>query len=143
MKDMNDKMLSIEKFAAFLDGNLDSIEMDSISSMIKANEGLKSMVEASAFIDSDIRISNYGESSEYVGLPELRTTDYILPEDIDNNLLTNINHIMPRIYGEGGQNIKDPIFIQQPDDHSCALRSQQIVLRDFGIDIPKSLKTIC
>ena len=39
-------------------------------------------------------------------------------------------------YGEIGQNIKDPIFIQQPDDHSCALRSQQIVLRDFGIDIP-------
>ena len=41
-----------------------------------------------------------------------------------------------RIFGEEGQNIKDPIFIQQPDDHSCALRSQQIVLRDFGIDIP-------
>ena len=39
-------------------------------------------------------------------------------------------------YGETGQNIKDPIFIKQPDDHSCALRSQQIVLRDFGIDIP-------
>lgn len=39
-------------------------------------------------------------------------------------------------YGETGQNIKDPIFIQQPDDHSCALRSQQIILRDFGIDIP-------
>lgn len=38
-------------------------------------------------------------------------------------------------YGEKGQNIKDPIYIQQPDDHSCALRSQQIVLRDFGIDI--------
>ena len=39
-------------------------------------------------------------------------------------------------YGETGQNITDPIFIQQPDDHSCALRSQQIILRDFGIDIP-------
>lgn len=39
-------------------------------------------------------------------------------------------------YGETSLNIKDPIFIRQPDDHSCALRSQQIVLRDFGIDIP-------
>lgn len=40
------------------------------------------------------------------------------------------------IIGEEGMNIKDPIYIQQPDDHSCALRSQQIILRDFGIDIP-------
>ena len=39
-------------------------------------------------------------------------------------------------YGESGENVYDPIYIQQPDDHSCALRSQQIVLRDFGIDIP-------
>ena len=41
-----------------------------------------------------------------------------------------------RTYGESGENIYDPIFIKQPDDHSCGLRSQQIVLRDFGIDIP-------
>ena len=41
-----------------------------------------------------------------------------------------------RTYGESGENISDPIYVQQPDDHSCGLRSQQIVLRDFGIDIP-------
>ena len=41
-----------------------------------------------------------------------------------------------RTYGEAGENLYDPIYIQQPDDHSCGLRSQQIVLRDFGIDIP-------
>lgn len=41
-----------------------------------------------------------------------------------------------RTFGESGENIYDPIYIKQPDDHSCALRSQQIVLRDFGIDIP-------
>ena len=41
-----------------------------------------------------------------------------------------------RTYGESGENLYDPIYIQQPDDHSCGLRSQQIVLRDFGIDIP-------
>ena len=47
------------------------------------------------------------------------------------------------IYGEAGENISDPVFVQQPDDHSCALRSQQIVLRDFGIDIPfKDLEQI-
>ena len=41
-----------------------------------------------------------------------------------------------RTYGESGENMYDPIYIKQPDDHSCGLRSQQIVLRDFGIDIP-------
>lgn len=50
--------------------------------------------------------------------------------------MTNTIKIGTSNYGETGQNIKDPIFIQQPDDHSCALRSQQIILRDFGIDIP-------
>lgn len=41
-----------------------------------------------------------------------------------------------RTIGEHGENIYDPVYIRQPDDHSCALRSQQIVLRDYGIDIP-------
>lgn len=40
------------------------------------------------------------------------------------------------IFGEAVENKKDGIFILQPDDHSCALRSQQIILRNFGIDIP-------
>lgn len=40
------------------------------------------------------------------------------------------------VWGESGENVIDPVYIQQPDDHSCALRCQQIVLRDFGIDIP-------
>lgn len=39
------------------------------------------------------------------------------------------------IFGEHGENIKDNIILQ-PDDHSCGLRSQQIILRNFGIDIP-------
>lgn len=65
---------------------------------------------------------------------------------LDKNLLNS--NIMAKnsgtiIYGEAGQNISDPVYVQQPDDHSCALRSQQIVLRDFGIDIPfKDLEQI-
>lgn len=64
---------------------------------------------------------------------------------VSNKISVNeqINAIMTKpiqsgrsIYGETGQNLFDPIYIAQPDDHSCALRSQQIVLRDFGIDIP-------
>lgn len=40
------------------------------------------------------------------------------------------------VWGEGGENLMDPVYVRQPDNHSCALRSQQIVLRDYGIDIP-------
>lgn len=63
----------------------------------------------------------------------------------DNPLSLNVMAYSSKtiIYGEGSENITDPVFVQQPDDHSCALRSQQIVLRDFGIDIPfKDLEQI-
>ena len=68
-----------------------------------------------------------------------KTSDINLKTDA----MVNTNKTIATNYGEIGQNIKDPIFIQQPDDHSCALRCQQIVLRDFGIDIPfKDLEKI-
>ena len=60
---------------------------------------------------------NYQQDSETLNSSETMATSY-------------------RTYGESGENIYDPIYIKQPDDHSCGLRSQQIVLRDFGIDIP-------
>lgn len=60
---------------------------------------------------------NYQQESELLNQNEDMVTDY-------------------RTFGESGENLYDPIYIKQPDDHSCALRSQQIVLRDFGIDIP-------
>ena len=69
-------------------------------------------------------------------------SQYIVANDKSTNNNLNANTMASTIrinssnYGETRQNIKDPIFIQQPDDHSCALRSQQIILRDFGIDIP-------
>lgn len=71
-------------------------------------------------------------------------------QNAENNLAGNqlnlndmANNSRTIIYGEAGQNLSDPVYVQQPDDHSCALRSQQIVLRDFGIDIPfKDLEQI-
>lgn len=62
----------------------------------------------------------------------------------NNNLNTDImtENKKTIIYGEAAENLKDK-QIEQPDDHSCALRSQQIILRDFGIDIPfKDLEQI-
>ena len=84
-------------------------------------------------------IMSISEDSIYI---EAIDSQHIVVDDkfSNNNLNANTMESTIRInssnYGETGQNIKDPIFIQQPDDHSCALRSQQIILRDFGIDIP-------
>ena len=84
-------------------------------------------------------IMSISEDSIYI---EAIDSQHIVVNDkfSNNNLNANTMESTIRInssnYGETGQNITDPIFIQQPDDHSCALRSQQIILRDFGIDIP-------
>ena len=159
--------ISIEKMAAFLDGNLSSSEMQDISSLIDNDASLKQIVGASARIDDTI--GSYTESDLQMP-PEIMGEDFSLP-DIENDdffsfggdgfsendnlynheglnasennfqeseFLNNSENMAKnyRTYGESGENIYDPIFIKQPDDHSCGLRSQQIVLRDFGIDIP-------
>ena len=176
--DSSDFPVSIEEFAAYMDGNLSDSDMNNIQQIINNNINLREILETNDLIeDSKLSMTNEGWQ-----LPEeLLTSDFEYPEIKENleNILDEddilssenesliseaenkfsigyhsaseeYNYINNKDkefmagkivsgnthYGEIGQNIKDPIFIQQPDDHSCALRSQQIVLRDFGIDIP-------
>ena len=159
--------VSVEEFAAYLDGNLSEKEMNRVGSIIHDNSFMQEVVEASQLVSDTMD----GYSSIDLDLPEeIANWDFILPElengeDFsivtdsfleDSNLYQyegmnaeenepqeveplNKNEDMTtnyRTYGEAGENIFDPIYIKQPDDHSCGLRSQQIVLRDFGIDIP-------
>lgn len=111
------------------------------------------------FTDADLQLPNEIIGSDFV-LPDVDNVDFLSmtgdsfsdndhlyqqeginadencqeeSETLNNRDNMNKNY---RTYGESGENIYDPIYIRQPDDHSCALRSQQIVLRDFGIDIP-------
>ena len=79
----------------------------------------------------------------YLNSDRILANDTLYLQNVENSLGDNpLNlNIMASssksiIYGEAAENITDPVFVQQPDDHSCALRSQQLVLRDFGIDIP-------
>lgn len=46
--------ISIEKFAAFLDGNLPQAELEQISSLIETNHELLSLAETSEMLDEDI-----------------------------------------------------------------------------------------
>ena len=172
--------VSIEEFAAYLDGNLTEDGMNEVASAIHSDKSLQDIASDSINIDESIAnyeskgqsipddivsddfeipdITEYFENSDISSLiddsvnieaaePSHAEDVLVVSNDINNNLNTyimaNTIKVSSSNYGETGQNIKDPIFIQQPDDHSCALRSQQIVLRDFGIDIPfKDLEKI-
>ena len=175
--------VSIEKFAAYLDGNLTEEGMNEVASAIHSDNSLQDILSSGYMVDETL--STYDDWNQIVqddiftdsfDIPNIEenldTSDIFLQNedsiyaetvdvsyDVDNITVTEndkINTVNSNIqtmtntikigtsnYGETGQNINDPIFIQQPDDHSCALRSQQIILRDFGIDIPfKDLEKI-
>lgn len=112
-----------------------------------------------SFTDSDLQLPNEIIGSDF-DLPDVENVNFLpiagdsfsdnhhlyQQEDMnaaenyqqDSEMLNNSETMAAsyRTYGESGENIYDPIYIKQPDDHSCGLRSQQIILRDFGIDIP-------
>lgn len=175
--------VSIEKFAAYLDGNLTEEGMNEVASAIHADDSLQDILSSGYMVDE--MLSTYDDWNQIVPddiftdsfdipnvegnldasdiFPQNEDSIYAETVDVSYNVdditvtendkintinsnfqtMTNTIKIGTSNYGETGQNITDPIFIQQPDDHSCALRSQQIILRDFGIDIPfKDLEKI-
>lgn len=175
--------VSIEKFAAYLDGNLTEEGMNEVASAIHSDDSLQDILSSGYMVDETLSTHDdwnqivqddiFTDSFDIPNIEENLDASDIFPQnedsiytetvdvsyDVDNITVTEndkINTVNTNIqtmtntikigtsnYGETGQNIKDPIFIQQPDDHSCALRSQQIILRDFGIDIPfKDLEKI-
>lgn len=133
-------------------------EHDSVlNQLIDASDAVDDTI--AGFTDADLQLPNEIIGSDFV-LPDVDNVDFSSltgdsfldnehlyqqedmnadenyqqeSETLNNRDVMNKNY---RTYGESGENIYDPIYIRQPDDHSCALRSQQIVLRDFGIDIP-------
>lgn len=134
MSKFYDENISVERLSAYLDGNLSTNEMQELSTIIKNDSEWVDMMN---MIDSvDDGISAYNESI----LPdELLSNDFELPqlESIQNigsmneeyDSLTNHS-----VFGEEGENGSSP-FIQQYYNDTCAIRSQQIIMRDYGIDI--------
>lgn len=173
--------VSIEEFAAYLDGNLTENGMNKVALAILSDDSLQDilssgyMVDEALFSYEDRPLVPDDISTDSFEIPNIeenldvsdifpQNEDSIYAETVDtshdvdvftvtendkvNNINSNIQTMANTIkignssYGETGLNIKDPV-VKQPDGHSCALRSQQIVLRDFGIDIPfKDLEKI-
>lgn len=149
-------LVSIENFAAYLDGNLTQEGMDIISSIVDSDETMRDLLTSSRAVDAEL--SNY--ESMVIAIPdELLSLDFDIPNlenietgDIfsDNGTLyyQNINnpHTMSekyddlkshRIFGEEGTDNGTEYnpYIQQAYDNTCAIRSQQIIMRDYGVDI--------
>lgn len=129
-----DENISVERLSAYLDGNLSIGEMRELTASIGSDSEWGEMISMIDLVDDGI--SMYDESM----LPdELLHTDFELPqlESIQNISSMNeeydslANH---SIFGEEGENGNSP-FIQQYYNDTCAIRSQQIILRDYGIDI--------
>lgn len=149
--------ISDEMLAAFIDGNATFEESAYINSNINQDILLSEVIEATNdciqfeanfdtsennLILNELDIPELGLYSDDGDIAEnhIFFTNHFMQSEINDNK-KNLNYMSRatyNVYGESGENIKDPIFIQQPDDHSCALRSQQLILRDFGIDIPFS-----
>lgn len=155
--------ISIEKFAAYLDGNLAESEMCKVDSLVMSNSNLKEITEISDIIDED---AQYYHQDELAYNYEIGIIDenLVLP-NLDESLVGDLNYhqeginnmdlngledmeksnwkntsdlsgemIARSIYGEEGMGISDAM-IYQGNEGICAIRSQQIILRDYGIDV--------
>lgn len=148
MSNLFDTGVSIEKMAAYLDGNVYSEEAQKISSLISSNDDLKQFVESNDAIDEGIEefYSLGGEMPEEISnldfdLPDVSVGDEIseasdiLSEDCDS---LPVNHSQP----ENNMEENSPVFkaltvddIQQEFPDTCAIKSQRIILESHDINV--------
>ena len=148
MSNLFETGVSIEKMAAYLDGNVYSEEAQKISSLISLNDDLKQFVESNDAIDEGMEefYSLGGEMPEEIShldfdLPDVSVGDEIseasdiLSEDCDS---LPVNHSQT----ENNMEENSPVFkaltvddIQQEFPDTCAIKSQQIILESHDINV--------
>lgn len=126
---IQDLPVSEEMLSAYYEGKTTPSESLSIQSSISDDSSLQNLL-SNLSQDQD-NYNNYFFDGEIDFPQDSFFTDVFENIESMKDLTRSYNTI-----GEEAQNMQDPVYVLQPDDHSCALRSQQIVLRDFGIDIP-------
>lgn len=153
LKHLQQLPISEEMLGAYLEGNLSIDEIQVVEQVIQSDNTFSTFVNELSF-DDKVAQNFFDEDSPILGedfeLPEIDipivTMDFVEPPFIDNiendiiynNMKTSHNlETASRIFGEGG-NGTDPIIdpmINQGPEGVCAIRSQQIILRDYGIDV--------
>ena len=177
-------IISLEKFSAYLDGNLSDSEMLAISQAIAKNDFLRSMVDANEETDvmlalnsDDIDFGSIDEST--FELPSINFSlnpqenfelsdiwhecesslsidgDFMSENEhvvaaineslhessfVESNLQSNIHHMKTKVNYGYEPNLEESKFdsnIFQGNQPSCAIRSQEIIMRDYGVAIPQ------
>lgn len=176
--------ISLEKFSAFLDGNLPDSEMIAISKEIAKDDFLRSLVSANAETDEimacnsdEIELDSIDESTFELppievsanseenfelgdiwieGAPSLPIDEDLMEENLhmvaainesipessfSDNILESSHHFMKDNVNYGYEpNHEDSTFdwnIYQGNQPTCAIRSQEIIMRDYGVAIPQ------
>lgn len=176
--------LSLEKFSAFLDGNLPDPEMLSVSQAIAKDDFLRSMVEANAETDEILALNTDDSNLETIDEStfELPSIDFsvnseenfelsdiwldsepslpiegdVIDDNLhmvaainesllesssnDNNLETSHHFMKEKVNFGYEPNHEDSTFdwnIYQGNQPTCAIRSQEIIMRDYGVTIPQ------
>lgn len=92
MIDINDHMVSIEKFAAFLDGNLPLSEMQQISLQISENQDMQNILDLCDCIDDEIE-SHIDESWD--SPINIESDSFALPDIVDSSDIFSTEIIDP------------------------------------------------
>ena len=183
--------VSIEEFAAFIDGNLDEVGSERVLSAISSDNSLSQLIEDNDMIDENIDDNESPMCSneiddDFISIPDIPNMQYngineclnfddadFLDDDVIENShqshlyekglsIENNNENKPSLntidmgnsnntanedqygakvaqtlfgeQGNGSQVQLDPMIFQG-NEGICAIRSQQIILRDYGIDV--------
>lgn len=134
---------SIEKFAAFLDGNLSQSEMQQFSQMLEHNNALHQLSDASTLVDNTL--AGYSDSDlqlppEIVGsdfaLPTIPTEDIsplvtLTPEPMDDTLVAAAANIVDNMQDIG--NMQENNYDCHDDSFGLGNSNSQILDIDDGI----------
>lgn len=143
---IEDLPVSEEMLGAYMEGNLSSEESFNVEAKLEMDRNLSNLTneiyQEDGFNGNDLYVNFFGEEEIDIGdlsLPNniiLDLQSQLTMEIQDNKTILGAT-AAARIYGEEGIG-KDPNFdplICQGNEGVCAIRSQQIILRDYGIDI--------
>lgn len=148
MSNLFDTGVSIEKMAAYLDGNVYSEEAQKISSLISSNDDLKQFVESNDAIDEGIEefYSLGGEMPEEISNLDFDLPDVSVGDEISeaSDILSEDSDSLPVNHSQTENNMEEnsPVFkaltvddIQQEFPDTCAIKSQQIILESHDINV--------
>lgn len=141
---IQDLPVSEEMLGAYMEGNLNEVEKGTVSELIYDNPRINSLVSDCEGFSLDSSDIYHGPFEEFE-LPHVIDNNFYIPEtmeleDLETSIpsgTANVIDIANKQYGLEPLNIDfDPDTYQWEQD-TCAIRSQEIVLRSFGTFVPQ------